>query len=195
MANHLIIYQSTNGQTKKISHFILDIIRAQTDNCSIKNITNIDKNIQLTDYRSILFALPVRYGKHNKQAIKFIKAHIPELKTVTTGLISVNLTARKSNKNSASTNPYLIKLLDKLNWKPNFTAVIAGALKYPEYVWYDKLMIRLIMKMTKGPTDPSVCTEFTDWDQVKSYMQEYLNLIPILPLRDHASVQHNTTAS
>jgi menaquinone-dependent protoporphyrinogen oxidase len=32
-------------------------------------------------------------------------------------------------------------------------AVFAGALRYPRYRWYDRFMIRLIMKMTGGETD------------------------------------------
>ena len=30
-------------------------------------------------------------------------------------------------------------------------------------------MIRLIMWMTKGPTDPKTNIEFTDWDQVEEF--------------------------
>jgi menaquinone-dependent protoporphyrinogen oxidase len=30
-------------------------------------------------------------------------------------------------------------------------------------------MIRFIMWMTKGPTDPSTVVEFTDWDRVDAF--------------------------
>jgi menaquinone-dependent protoporphyrinogen oxidase len=30
-------------------------------------------------------------------------------------------------------------------------------------------MIRLIMWMTKGPTDPQTTIEFTDWDKVDAF--------------------------
>ncbi|MEI7614715.1 MAG: menaquinone-dependent protoporphyrinogen IX dehydrogenase, partial [Betaproteobacteria bacterium] len=33
----------------------------------------------------------------------------------------------------------------------------------------DRLMIRLIMLMTKGPTDPETVVEFTDWQQVENF--------------------------
>jgi menaquinone-dependent protoporphyrinogen oxidase len=32
-------------------------------------------------------------------------------------------------------------------------------------------MIRLIMWMTKGPTDPSTVIEFTDWQKVDAFGQ------------------------
>jgi menaquinone-dependent protoporphyrinogen IX oxidase len=41
--------------------------------------------------------------------------------------------------------------------------VFAGALRYPRYRWYDRFMIRLIMKMTGGETDTSKEVVYTDW--------------------------------
>ncbi|NUV09706.1 hypothetical protein MS6203_04108 [Escherichia coli] len=38
-------------------------------------------------------------------------------------------------------------------WRPDRCAVIAGALRYPRYRWYDRFMIKLIMKMSGGETD------------------------------------------
>jgi menaquinone-dependent protoporphyrinogen oxidase len=32
-------------------------------------------------------------------------------------------------------------------------------------------MIRFIMWMTKGPTDPNTITEFTDWNKVEEFGQ------------------------
>ena len=34
---------------------------------------------------------------------------------------------------------------------------------------FDRTMIRLIMWMTKGPTDPTLTVEFTDWDKVDEF--------------------------
>jgi menaquinone-dependent protoporphyrinogen oxidase len=43
------------------------------------------------------------------------------------------------------------------------SAVFAGALRYPRYRWYDRFMIRLIMKMTGGETDTRKEVVYTDW--------------------------------
>jgi menaquinone-dependent protoporphyrinogen oxidase len=39
-------------------------------------------------------------------------------------------------------------------------------------------MIRLIMFITKGPTDPKAVIEFTDWQQVESFGR----LIGVMPM-------------
>ena len=56
-------------------------------------------------------------------------------------------------------------------WKPQLCAVFAGKLDYPRYGFFDRQMIRLIMWMTKGPTDPKAVVEFTDWAKVEAFGQ------------------------
>ena len=174
MNTHLILYNSHYGQTKKICNVIVAQMNRQKLVCDIKNIETTDKNFNLSYYQSILFAMPVYYGKHNKKMIAFINSKSSELKTKITGLFSINLTARKQNKNTPETNPYMKKLLQQLNFKPDHIGVMAGALKYPEYPWYDRFIIRIIMKMTKGPTNLHVSKEFTDWMQVEAFASHYI---------------------
>jgi menaquinone-dependent protoporphyrinogen oxidase len=48
-------------------------------------------------------------------------------------------------------------------------AIFAGKVDYPKYTFWERLMIQLIMLMTKGPTDPKAIVEFTDWQQVENF--------------------------
>ncbi|MNN88770.1 Protoporphyrinogen IX dehydrogenase [menaquinone] [compost metagenome] len=86
---------------------------------------------------------------------------------------SVNLTARKADKRSPQTNAYTRKFLLSSPWQPKQCAVFAGALRYPRYRWFDRVMIQLIMRMTGGETDTSKEVEYTDWQQVDRFAQEF----------------------
>ena len=79
--------------------------------------------------------------------------------------------ARKPEKNAPETNPYLQKFLRKIDWAPQNLAVFAGKIDYPRYGFVDRTMIRFIMWMTKGPTDPTLTVEFTDWNKVDEFAQ------------------------
>jgi menaquinone-dependent protoporphyrinogen oxidase len=54
--------------------------------------------------------------------------------------------------------------------------VFAGALRYPRYRWFDRLMIQLIMKMTGGETDTRKEVVYTDWQQVSIFAREIAQL-------------------
>jgi hypothetical protein len=66
---------------------------------------------------------------------------------------TVNLVARKPNRNTPDTNPYLKKFLQHPAGSRRLVAVFAGKLNYARYGFLDTQMIRLIMWLTKGPTE------------------------------------------
>ena len=82
---------------------------------------------------------------------------------------SVNVVARKEEKNNKDTNPYISKFLKNTKWSPKIIDVFAGVVDYPSYKYFDKFMIRLIMFITKGPTNTKKRYEFTDWNRVKKF--------------------------
>lgn len=114
----------------------------------------------------VVVVAAVRYGYHLPQADRFLAGlrKLPAPPPLV--FISVNLTARKPGKQSADGNAYLRKVLHKHGLKPVLAEAVAGKLDYPRYSRFDRFMIRLIMRMTGGPTDPAAVVEFTDWDQV-----------------------------
>jgi menaquinone-dependent protoporphyrinogen oxidase len=123
----------------------------------------------LEKYDKIVIGASIRYGKHNKEVYQFIEKNKTLLDKKTNAFFSVNVVARKPEKNQPHTNPYLIKFLKQIEWKPENLAVFAGKLDYQKYGLFDREMIRFIMWMTKGPTDKNTVVEFTDWKEVEKF--------------------------
>ena len=119
----------------------------------------------------IIVVAAVRYGKHLPEAEHFLAAYCraPNAPLV---LLSVNLTARKPGKDSAEGNVYLRKAIQRHGLKPVLARAIAGRLDYASYRWLDRQMIRFIMVLTGGPTDPQTAIEYTRWDQIDQLAQE-----------------------
>jgi menaquinone-dependent protoporphyrinogen oxidase len=63
----------------------------------------------------------------------------------------------------------LRKFLRQTRWQPQLPEVFAGRLDYPRLGVLDRWIIRFIMWMTRGPTDPSAVVEFTDWQRVDAF--------------------------
>ncbi len=170
MSGSLIIYSSTDGHTKIICEKIKSISKkSSTINIVALSEAN-DLNLQM--YEHIIIGASIRYGKHNKNLYKFISSNKEILEKKKSAFFSVNVVARKSEKNTPETNPYIQKFLKISNWKPDKLAVFAGKVDYPKYRFIDKHLIRLIMFITKGPTDTSKSYEFTDWSKVEEFTKE-----------------------
>ena len=111
----------------------------------------------------------IRYGVHDKKVIEFINSNKEELDAIRTAFFSVNLVARKPEKNAPDTNPYVIKFFKSIDWTPTLVEVFAGMLDYKKYPFFDRIMIQFIMWMTKGPTNSDAKIEYTNWDRVTDF--------------------------
>ncbi|MXP51403.1 menaquinone-dependent protoporphyrinogen IX dehydrogenase [Pantoea sp. SoEX] len=172
----LIIFCSRNGQTKKISFYIADIIR-MNQLCDVININDAIKiKLNWKQYDRILIGASIYYGHFNPIVNKFIKYNLCTLKKLISGFFSVNLTARKSDKNLPNTNSYTKKFLINSPWKPDCCAVFAGALQYSRYNWFNKNIIKIIMFLTGGATDLNCDIEYTDWEKVKFFVNHFKQL-------------------
>ena len=166
----LIIYSSTDGHTKKICEVIKEnlINKGELHLTSIENVSKT--NVQFYDY--IIIGASIRYGKHNRKVFDFIEKNLNIIEKKKNAFFSVNVVARKNEKNTPETNPYIKKFLSKTRWKPKKLGVFAGKVDYPNYSFLNKQIIRFIMFITKGPIDTSKSFEFTNWDNVKKFAQE-----------------------
>ena len=113
--------------------------------------------------RLVVVVAAVRYGRLLPEAEQFLARNrtLPRLV-----LLSVNLTARKPGKDTVEGNVYLRKSIARHRLAPVLALAIAGRLDYSRYGWLDRQLIRFIMMLTGGPTDPATCIDYTPWDVV-----------------------------
>ena len=160
----LILYSTVDGHTKAICEYLQKKLTTER----IITISSLEEigNLRISNFDQVLIGASVRYGYHRKNLYKFINDNKQELDKKKTIFFSVNLTARKSDKNTSDTNPYIIKFLKKVDWEPNIKEVFAGRLDYPSLDCANKLAILFIMLITNGPKDISKTYELTDWERV-----------------------------
>ena len=168
--NLLIIYSSTDGHTKIICEKIINNLK----NSSNVELVSLDQaiNLDLSKFNKIVIGASIRYGRHSGDLYKFIKFNKDILERKETAFFSVNVVARKIEKSDPETNPYIKKFLKISNWKPRKIAVFAGKVDYPKYRFFDKYIIKLIMFITKGPTDTTQTYEFTNLSKVDAFAKE-----------------------
>ncbi|CNI93811.1 protoporphyrinogen oxidase [Yersinia frederiksenii] len=170
----LILYSSRDGQTKTIASYIAKELSVVAI-CEIQDLADVGQ-IDLSQYQQVMIGASVRYGHFNPSLTKFVNKHVEQLNQMPSAFFAVNLTARKPEKRSPQTNAYVRKFLLSTPWQPTLCTVFAGALRYPRYRWIDRVMIQLIMRMTGGETDTSKEVEYTDWQQVSGFAQDFSEL-------------------
>ena len=170
MSGSLIIYSSTDGHTKTICERMKNFSK----NVEMVKIISLEEaiNFDLSTFNKIIIGASIRYGRHSRELYKFIELNKDILDRKENIFFSVNVVARKPEKNNPDTNPYIKKFLETSQWKPKKIGVFAGKVDYPKYNFFDKYIIKFIMFITNGPTDTSRSYEFTDWAKVDDFAKQ-----------------------
>ena len=170
MPGVLILYSTTDGQTRRICERITRVIEGQGLAVQLMPLAD-NEGVDPAPFDAVIIGASVRYGNHKPEVSRFVDRHAERPAEKPCALFSVNLVARDPMKCTPEGNPYFQKLLRKLSWTPPIQAVFAGKLDYPLYRFWDRWMIKLIMKITHGPTDIDTI-EYTDWIQVEAFAEK-----------------------
>ena len=172
----LILFSTRDGQTRQIAACIASELKELGVYADLVNLNRTDE-IEWHHYERVVIGASIRYGHFHPALDRFVKKHAETLNNLPGAFYSVNLVARKAEKRTPQTNSYTRKFLLNSPWQPDKCAVFAGALRYPHYRWFDRFMIRLIMKMTGGETDTRKEVVYTDWKQVANFAREIAHLV------------------
>lgn len=172
----LLFFASRDGQARRIAarigeRFSENGIAVRERDAALTPPTSAD----LSAARLIVLVAAVRYGRHLPEALRLLDAY-----RATSGpplaFASVNLTARTPGKDTAEGSAYARKTIARYRLDPSLATAFAGRLDYPRYSWRDRQIIRFIMWMTGGPTEPTAQVEYTDWAAVDAYADRLIQL-------------------
>jgi len=164
----LLLCSSTDGQTRRICERLR---RTLEDAGATVTLTMIEDagGLAPAGFDLAVVGARIRYGRTDARVIDFARRHAATLEAMPNAYFSVNIVARKPGKDRPETNPYVAAFLRRARWRPRRVEVFAGRLDYPRYGVLDRLVIRIIMRMTGGPTRADTVVEYTDWSRVEAF--------------------------
>ena len=164
----LLLHSSTDGHTVRIMQHIANHLAGRAT-CEIIDL-NPQPHIPIKAYDRVIVGASIRYGNFNQKMYEFVTRYQADLEAVNAAYFGVNLAARRQGKGSPETSPYFKKFNKNSSWQPINRALFAGALNYSLYGFFDRNMIRFIMKITGGPTDRTTNEVFTNWQAVEAFV-------------------------
>ena len=162
----VIFYSTTDGQTKKIAEKMAVEWSGEVE---VQAIERLPRYLNKANLNQVVIGASIRYGHYHKDVVDLVRANVNWLEAKNAAFFSVNLTARKPEKQDPADSAYIQRFLKKTGWMPNQIAMFAGKLCYPKYSFLDRQMIRMIMKMTGGCADGTSTIEYTNWDEVTRF--------------------------
>jgi menaquinone-dependent protoporphyrinogen oxidase len=165
----LIVYGTTEEQTRKICEYLRD--KATDDGHEVSIVDSTGPDVDPTGFDAVLIGASLHAEKYQASVLHYVQEHHQTLNKMPTGFLSVSLAAIHDDPEYQKELEEITgKFLDKTGWNPTFVEQVAGALRYTKYDFWKKYIMRMIAQKSGGNTDTSRDVEYTDWNQVKWFL-------------------------
>jgi menaquinone-dependent protoporphyrinogen oxidase len=176
MATVLMLYGTSEGYTRKITDFLVEVARGQGHTVREVAVENVKSAEALAEVDGILLAASVHMGQHSKAARDFVKQQRDRLNDVSTAFLSVSMSAANANRTSVAEG-YVDAFLKETGWTPTLRAVSGGALRYSQYGFVKRMIMKRIAGQEGMPTDTKRDYEFADWEQLRRFAEQFLDVL------------------
>jgi menaquinone-dependent protoporphyrinogen oxidase len=183
MARVLVVYGSTDGQTRRIAERIGAVLSTLGQEVQTVDSASAPGGLTPGNFDAAVVLGSVRMGKHQEALAEFVSKFRLELEAIPNAFISVSLSAGR-NKPSAQREvaKTFQHFISRTGWRPNAQVAVAGALPYSKYTLRIRLVMKFISWMTGGDTDTSRDYEYTDWAMVDDFARRFASPLQQPPI-------------
>ncbi|MES0827632.1 flavodoxin domain-containing protein [Ruegeria sp. SCP11] len=169
-----IAFATVEGQTAKIARFISNIAREAGYNARLINTDELSGPVSLDGAKLVIFLAPVHERRHPGTFEAFITSHKDELAIRKSLVLSVSLKAAFASGREEA-HDYLNEMLLRTNFKPDATALVAGAVRPENYGYFEKEIVQHVVLLGRNIDPRDGAREFTDWDELASVVMTFLD--------------------
>lgn len=172
MATVLLAYGTGEGQTAKVTARIAETLRERGHETTVVDVS--EETPAVADADAVLVGASIHAGKHQSEVVSFVSDHREALAAVPTGFFQVSLSSVTDDEQGrAEAAGYVEKFIARTDWYPDRIALFGGALRYSEYGFLKRLLMKQIAKRATGGTDTSHDYEYTDWQEVTQFANDF----------------------
>lgn len=159
----LIIYSTVEGQTRRITREIVAHLNQSGHVVDLVDATSPPASLSIDTMHAIICAGPVHMGHFPLPLRQYVKQHNRELMARPGLFLSVSLTALEEDDTERAELDELVGAFsNETDWWPIAVHHAAGALKYTQYDYFRKWVLKRIAKAHGAATDTEHDHEFTD---------------------------------
>ena len=174
----LIVYGSKEGQTAKIAERIASIIRKQGLQVTIHSGKDMHIGFATDAFDAAIVGGSIHMGHYPAHLREFVTRHRDWLNKVPSAFFTVCMAIQSKNADEREeAMNYGKRFIETTQWRPTLIDTFAGAVKYTQYNFITRFIMKMITKREGGSTDTRHDHEYTDWDAVTQFTSRFLEEI------------------
>ncbi|MCV2355613.1 hypothetical protein LNV09_15830 [Paucibacter sp. B2R-40] len=178
----LIAYGTTEGQTRKVAEFIAERVRIRGHQADLLDTASAAADQVQPFQMAVIACGSLHLDRHQSSLAHFLKSNQAWLKTLPIAFFSVSLSAAMPDAESRKeAQQAAAHFMQQCDLQPLLTRCVAGALRYTQYDYFKRAMMRLIASHHGQSSDSSHDHEYTDWQQLEADVDQFLKTAGLGP--------------
>lgn len=170
----LVVYASVEGQTRKIATHIAERLENKGYNVDLGDVREPTFTVPGL-FDGVFICAPIHMGRYPEDIARFTDEWKDAIKAVPNAFVSVSLAINSDNaEEREEARGYPEKLAKRTGFHADHVHHAAGALKFVEYDFFKRFLMRRISEHEGGPVDVARDHEFTDWDALNAFVDEVI---------------------
>lgn len=168
-----VIYESFEGQTKKIATFVADRLRKGGHSVHLFNTADRSASLSLDGIDRVVLAAPVHERRHPKDFEVTVAAQADTLNTLPTMMLSVSLKA-SFEEGREEAQEYLTEMKMRSGVSFDREVLVAGAVRTESYGYFESQIVHHVVLEGRPVDLVDGVREYTDWDAVGDQIDAFL---------------------
>jgi menaquinone-dependent protoporphyrinogen oxidase len=174
----LVLYATTEGQTRKIAHFVAERLEAAGHMAIVVDAADTASGFEIPPVDAAIIAASVHIGRYQTAIEHIVKANLNRLVAMPTAFLSVSLAAAGDESDRKDIEDCVHRFERDTGWAPGRVEHVAGAFRFTEYDFFKRWAMKYIAARHNQPTDTSRDYELTDWAALERIVDEFIGSVP-----------------
>lgn len=174
--NILIVYGTTEGQTRKIVEFMRDRLRDRGEIVTLIEALDAPSDLDPHTYDAAIVAASLHAGQYQAAVVEFAGKHHTVLNAMKSAFVSVSLSAAgKDEDDLQGLARCVAQFQQQTGWTRQTLHHAAGAFRFTQYDFLKRWALKYIAWRKGQPTDARKDYELTDWEALGRFVDEFLS--------------------
>lgn len=188
MPRVLIVYGTTDGHTEKVAFRLGEMFRANDVQAEVYHAVAVPDEVDPAYFDGVVVAASVHARGYQGSIRRWVRRHRTELASRPSAFLSVCLGVLQQDPAAQWEVRRIIEnFLNGTGWKPTVVKPVAGALPWTRYGWLKRWVMQRIVARQGGDVDTHRNFEYTDWDDLATFVQTFALRIGARPFVPEAT--------
>lgn len=170
----LILFATMEGQTAKIAERLTEILRNKGHQVTTQSAEHLPAKFNLDAFEAAVIGGSIHMGHYPGYLKKFIRQQCDWLNNSPSAFFTVCMAINsQQEKSRLEATAYSENFFSQTAWHPILNATFAGAVKYTQYNFVTRFIMKMISRHEGGNTDTSRDHEYTDWGAVTHFAEQF----------------------